>query len=81
MQGRPGKAGKVFESWLGEVKICMTRLLVWLTNTIALRDEEGQTAVEYAMVVALVAIVIAGFLAAGATNFFSSFWTKVTGAL
>lgn len=59
----------------------MTQLLVWMTNAVSLRDEQGQTAVEYAMVVALVAIVIAGFLAAGATNFFSSFWTKVTGAL
>jgi Flp pilus assembly pilin Flp len=59
----------------------MTRLLVWLTNTVTLRDEEGQTAVEYAMVVALVAIVIAGFLAAGATQFFTSFWGKVTSAL
>lgn len=59
----------------------MTRLLVWLTNSIALRDEEGQTAVEYAMVVALVAIVLAGLLALGATNFFTSFWDKVTSAL
>jgi Flp pilus assembly pilin Flp len=59
----------------------MTQLLVWMTNAVSLRDEDGQTAVEYAMVVALVAIVIAGFLAAGATDFFTSFWTKVTGAL
>jgi Flp pilus assembly pilin Flp len=59
----------------------MTQLLVWMTNAVSLRDEDGQTAVEYAMVVALVAIVIAGFLAAGATDFFSTFWTKVTGAL
>jgi Flp pilus assembly pilin Flp len=59
----------------------MTTFLVWLTNQIALRDEEGQTAVEYAMVVALVAIVIAGLLAAGATQFFTDFWTKVTNAL
>jgi Flp pilus assembly pilin Flp len=59
----------------------MTQLLVWLTNAVALRDEEGQTAVEYAMVVALVAIVIAGLLALGATNFFTAFWSKVTSAL
>jgi Flp pilus assembly pilin Flp len=59
----------------------MTRLLVWLTNSVTLRDEEGQTAVEYAMVVALVAIVIATFLATGASNFFTSFWAKVTSAL
>jgi Flp pilus assembly pilin Flp len=59
----------------------MTQLYVWLTNRIALRNEEGQTAVEYAMVVALVAIVIAGLLAAGATQFFTDFWTKVKAAL
>jgi Flp pilus assembly pilin Flp len=59
----------------------MTQLFVWLTNRIALRDEEGQTAVEYALVIALVAIVIAGGLAAGMTDFFTAFWTKVTAAL
>jgi Flp pilus assembly pilin Flp len=59
----------------------MTQLFVWLTNRVALRDEEGQTAVEYALVIALVAIVIAGGLAAGMTDFFSAFWTKVTTAL
>ena len=59
----------------------MTQFLVWLSNRIALRGEEGQTAVEYAMVVALVAIVVAGLLAAGATNFFTDFWAKVTSAL
>jgi Flp pilus assembly pilin Flp len=59
----------------------MTQLLTWLTSRISLKGEEGQTAVEYALVVALVAIVLAGLLALGATNFFSSFWTTVTGAL
>ena len=59
----------------------MTQLLTWLTSRIALRDEEGQTAVEYALVVALVAIVLAGLLALGATNFFTDFWDKVSGAL
>jgi Flp pilus assembly pilin Flp len=59
----------------------MTQFLLWLTDSIALRDEEGQTAVEYAMVVALVAIVLAGLLALGATNFFTSFWSTVTSAL
>jgi Flp pilus assembly pilin Flp len=59
----------------------MTQLLVWLSGRLAVRDEEGQTAVEYAMVVALVAIVIATFLASGASNFFTSFWTTVTNAL
>jgi Flp pilus assembly pilin Flp len=59
----------------------MTQLLDWMSNSLALRDEEGQTAVEYAMVVALVAIVIATVLATGATNFFSQFWSDVTAAL
>jgi Flp pilus assembly pilin Flp len=59
----------------------MTQLFVWLTNRIALSDEEGQTAVEYAMVIALVAIVIAAALATGMTGFFTAFWTKVTSAL
>jgi Flp pilus assembly pilin Flp len=59
----------------------MTQLFVWLTDRIALRDEEGQTAVEYAMVVALVAIVIATALATGMSGFFTAFWVKVTSAL
>jgi Flp pilus assembly pilin Flp len=59
----------------------MTQLFVWLTDRIALRDEEGQTAVEYAMVVALVAIVIATALATGMDGFFTAFWEKVTSAL
>jgi Flp pilus assembly pilin Flp len=59
----------------------MTQLFVWLTNRIALRDEEGQTAVEYALVIALVAVVIAGALAGGMTGFFGAFWTQVTAAL
>jgi len=59
----------------------MTELLVWLSGRLAVRDEGGQTAVEYAMVVALVAIVIATFLATGASDFFGAFWTKVTNAL
>lgn len=59
----------------------MTEFLYRLTSRLALRDEKGQTAVEYAMVVALVAIVIATFLASGASDFFTSFWTKVTNAL
>src|SRR4051794_8967262 len=33
-------------------ELCMTQLLVWLQNRLDLRDEEGQTAVEYAMVIA-----------------------------
>ena len=59
----------------------MTQLLTWLTSRVSLESEEGQTAVEYALVVALVAIVLAGLLALGATNFFTSFWSTVTDAL
>jgi Flp pilus assembly pilin Flp len=59
----------------------MTQLLTWLTSRVSLQGEEGQTAVEYALVVALVAIVLAGLLALGATNFFTDFWSTVTSAL
>jgi Flp pilus assembly pilin Flp len=55
----------------------MTQLYVWFTNRIALRNEEGQTAVEYALVIALVSIVIVGLLASGATSVFASFWSSV----
>jgi Flp pilus assembly pilin Flp len=53
--------------------------MVWLNSRV--RGEEGQTAVEYAMVIALVAIVIVGLLASGATDVFASFWTSVKTAL
>jgi Flp pilus assembly pilin Flp len=56
-----------------------TDLMVWLNSRV--RGEEGQTAVEYAMVIALVAIVIVGLLASGATDVFASFWTSVKTAL
>jgi Flp pilus assembly pilin Flp len=59
----------------------MTQFLGWLSERICAGEERGQTAVEYALVVALVAIVIAGVLALGATNFFTSFWSTVTSAL
>ena len=65
----------------GGVNTHMTQLLTWLTSRISLEGEEGQTAVEYALVVALVAIVLAGLLAAGATDFFGNFWDTVSGAL
>lgn len=45
------------------------------------RDEEGQTAVEYALVIALVAIVLVGFLAAGGSDVFTTFWSTVSTAL
>jgi Flp pilus assembly pilin Flp len=61
----------------------MTQLFIRLKNFIDLdlRGEEGQTAVEYAMVIALVALVIVGLLAAGATGVFTSFWTSVKSKL
>jgi Flp pilus assembly pilin Flp len=48
---------------------------------ITLRDERGQTAVEYAMVMSFVALVIAGALASGLTNVFSTVWSAVASAL
>ena len=61
----------------------MLQLYVWLKNFVEvdLRDEEGQTAVEYAMVIALVAIALAIALAAGGTDVFKSFWETVKSAL
>jgi Flp pilus assembly pilin Flp len=61
----------------------MIQLYVWLKNFVEvdLRNEEGQTAVEYAMVVALVAIGLAIALSLGGTNVFTAFWTKVGNAL
>ena len=46
-----------------------------------LRDECGQTAVEYAMVMSFVALVIAAVLASGLTDVFSTIWSAVTNAL
>jgi Flp pilus assembly pilin Flp len=61
----------------------MIQLYVWLKNFVEvdLRNEEGQTAVEYAMVIALVAIALAIALAAGGTSVFDSFWATVKSAL
>ena len=57
-------------------------LLFWLDSRINLRDEEGQTAVEYAMVIVGVSLVIVTLLATGIANdLFTAFWTKVKGAL
>jgi Flp pilus assembly pilin Flp len=57
--------------------------LAWATvRALALReDERGQTAVEYAMVIGLVAIVLAVALAAGGLNVFGTLWTRVTNAI
>jgi Flp pilus assembly pilin Flp len=46
-----------------------------------LRDERGQTAVEYAMVMSFVALLIAAALASGLTDVFSTVWSAVTNAL
>ncbi|MCW3049858.1 MAG: hypothetical protein JWO74_4142, partial [Solirubrobacterales bacterium] len=42
------------------------------------RDEEGQTAVEYALVLALVALVIVGVLATGASTVISQVVAQLT---
>jgi Flp pilus assembly pilin Flp len=45
------------------------------------RDEEGQTAVEYALVLALVALIIVGILATGATTVINDVVAKLTSAV
>jgi Flp pilus assembly pilin Flp len=63
-------------------EICMTQLFVWLQNRLDLRDEEGQTAVEYALVIGVVSIALVVLLSSGlADDFFQAFWDKVTSAL
>jgi Flp pilus assembly pilin Flp len=60
----------------------MLQLFVWLQNRFDLRDEEGQTAVEYALVIGVVAIALVTLLSSGlADSFFTAFWGKVTAAL
>jgi Flp pilus assembly pilin Flp len=60
----------------------MTQLFVWLKYRLDLRDEDGQTAVEYALVIGVVAIALVFLLASGlAEDFFTSFWGKVQSAL
>jgi Flp pilus assembly pilin Flp len=46
-----------------------------------LRNEEGQTAVEYALVLALIAVVIVGVVAAGLTAAVPQIINQVTSAL
>jgi Flp pilus assembly pilin Flp len=58
-----------------------TDLMVWLTSRVALRDEKGQTAVEYALVIGLVALVLVAALATGGTGLFTAFWAKVSTAM
>jgi Flp pilus assembly pilin Flp len=45
------------------------------------RDEGGQTAVEYAIVVATTVIILAVFLAAMPGDLFDSFWSTISGML
>jgi Flp pilus assembly pilin Flp len=45
------------------------------------RDESGQTAVEYAIVVATTVIILALFLAVMPSDLFANFWSTVTGML
>jgi Flp pilus assembly pilin Flp len=45
------------------------------------REEEGQTAVEYALVLALIAVVIVGAVATGLTAAVPTIISEVTGAL
>lgn len=45
------------------------------------RDQEGQTAVEYALVLALIAVVIVGAVAAGLQLALPQILQQVTGAL
>lgn len=57
-------------------------LCAWISVRIdAMRDESGQTAVEYAMVIGLVAIVLAIALAAGGLNVFGDLWDDVRDAI
>lgn len=52
-----------------------------LRRLMPLRDDRGQTTVEYAAVVALVAIVLALALSVIPADLFSSFWNAVQSAL
>jgi Flp pilus assembly pilin Flp len=45
------------------------------------RDEEGQTAIEYALVLALIAVVLVGAVATGLTNALPDIINNVTDAL
>ena len=58
------------------------RALVAVQNLPArLRDEEGQTAVEYALVLALIAVVIVGVVATGLTTAVGDIITEITAGL
>lgn len=59
----------------------LTNYLTYFLARLNLRDEEGQTAVEYALVIVLVSLVIAAALALGITGLFTDFWIKVESAI
>jgi Flp pilus assembly pilin Flp len=44
----------------------------------AVRDERGQTTVEYAVVVATTVVILAVFLAIMPTDLFDAFWNAAT---
>ena len=44
-------------------------------------DEKGQTAIEYSLVLALIAVVIVGVVAAALTAVVPTIMTQITGAL
>lgn len=50
-------------------------------TTAVYAEEEGQTAVEYALVLVLIALVLAGALATGLNGALSGAITKITNAL
>ena len=54
-------------------------LMTWASAR--MRDEEGQTSVEYALVIALVCIILAGALATFGNDVFSAFWNNVKNEL
>lgn len=65
-----------------EVRLMFNELCAWISVRIdTMRDESGQTAVEYALVIGLVAIVLAIALAAGGLNVFGDLWARVRDAL
>lgn len=61
----------------------MERLLALFVSiqNFEIRDEEGQTAVEYALVLALIAVVLVVALASGLSGSLSTAIGKITSAL
>ena len=56
----------------------MRNLIEWYNKM--LKDEKGQTMVEYALMLALVAIIVAAFIP-GVTNAISTTYTNIAAAL